>query len=559
MSDGARRVARRMGPWLWGVLVAAWLCRVFFQLAPGEMPGNHEAYNYVYRLIEFQDLLRAGYLFPQWASDFRGGLGSPYFGYYQPGFFYVASTLACIVSVPLALALTLWGFALVGYGGMLALVRARFGVAAGTLAATVYLLSAYAYGDLHLRGDLSEFAGMMLLAPALHCLTAWLDGGSARYWRATAACGAALVLAHPVAGLLGYGAMASVIVCWVASGADRRRAAGAVGALVAGVGLAGFYLVPLLLEWRFVAGDRVATATADVRLAFVELGDLFSLGARAGMWPAFVERIVPLDRVQVALAWVAIGTSLWRWRHRTTAQRRLVGALLVIAAWTTWLMHPTSRVLWDAVPLLRFVQFPWRALLVLTTALAAITGCLVEGRQVVALAGIALCAWSVHGLQPLPVRRWNHPPTARAMTETFVAPDIADEWLPRGALGLRGEQVPTAPACDGSVCRIVSFERGTARLETRIMMIGVARVVLPHYYFPVGWTATFEGKPVVLEPTSEGLMRVTIDHPLPVAEGRLDVRFHITPARRLGVMLTLAMVCALVCGAAWRRRRDVGR
>src|SRR5258705_8146501 len=141
------------------------------------------------------------------------------------------------------------------------------------------------------------------------------------------------------------------------------------------------------------------------------------------------------------------------------------------------------------------------------------------------------------------------------MEDEFVARDVASEWLRRGAYGLRGDRVPTVPTCAGAVCRITGFERGTGRLQARVTMIGRARVTLPHYYFPVGWAATFEDAPVPLEATPDGLMQVALERGTPTDAGLLDVRFSTTPARRLGVALSAAVALALVFGALVRARR----
>jgi len=539
-------VARRTAPWLWGALVAAWVCDVFFRLAPGEMPYNHETYGYVHRIVEFQDLLRAGYLFPHWAVDFRGGLGSPYFGYYQPGFFYLASLFAFVLPMPAALATTLWSLTLAGYGGVLALVRARFGVVAGMFAGTAFLLAPYVHTELTWRGDFSEAMGMMLLPATMHWLTAWLDGGGRGYWRALAAGAAGSIVSHPVAGLFGYGALVVVTACWVAMGCDRRRAAAALGALGVGVGLAAFYLVPIALDWHLVQGDLLTKHLSEQPLQFVELRELFAPRARSSRWPVPVALGLPA----MLLAALAVATAAWRWQRRTPAQRRFVVAMLVLASGTVWLLHPSSRVLWEAVPLLRMAQFPWRALFVLTPVLAIVGGCLVEGRRTLAAIGLVLYAASTYAYGPAPVRHWwPHPADARAIASGFVAPDAANEWLPKGAMLMKGPTLRTAPTCAG-ICRVEDFERTTARLQARITTAGRAEVVLPHYYFPVGWTATLDGVEVPLERTAEGLMRVVVEK-----SGRLDVRFGTTPARRLGVTVSAAVLGLLVLGAVMRRRR----
>ncbi len=542
-------LGRRVAPWLWGALVAAWVCRPYFALGPGEMPINHEKYDYVRRIVEFRDLLHAGYLFPTWAVDFRGGLGSPYFGYYQPGFFYLASALAFVLPVTATLATTLWILSILGYGGLFVLVRARFGALPGVLAGTVLLASPYVRTELYLRGDFSEFTGRMLLAPALHWLTSWLDLGRRRSWAGLAAGAAGLVCAHPVTGLLGYGALVVTTGCWLATGGDGRRAAAAIGALAAGVGLAAFYLAPVALEWNLVQGSRLTAVTSDVTLDFVGLDEL------VGLSPGPDSRPIPvgLGAVVLGLAAFAVGSSIARWRDRGTGQRRLLLAVVVGGLGAAWLAHSSSEPLWKMLALLRFVQFPWRALLVVTVLLAVASGCVVEGARVVVPLGIAACLASTYGAETLAVRRWPYSDDPRALAREWVAPDVASEWLPRNARDLRGANVPTAPTCSG-VCHVDAFERDTAGLRVRVTVAGDAELVLPHYYFPVGWRATLDGDPVPIERTDQGLMRIAL-----ARSGTLDVRFGRTPARGLGVAVSTATLGLLAGLAGLSRGRTRAR
>jgi hypothetical protein len=504
--------------------------------------------------MEFSDLLHAGYLWPQWAVDFRLGLGSPYFGYYQPLFFYLASGFLAVLPLPTAIAASVWTVTFAGYAGMLALVRRRFGVPAGMLAGTTLLAARYVMTEVYFRGDLSELTGMMLLPAALHLMTTWLDEARPVAWYALAANAAALVCAHPVAGLFGYGALVVVVACWVAMGADRRRAGAALAALGAGVGLAGFYLVPVALEWHLVQGGRLTFN--DAPLPFVELGALLGL-----LPPRYVAIPVALGLPMLLLAGIAAVRGAWRWRTLDGPQRHLIVSMGVLGAGVVWLMHPASQFLWDALPFLRFVQFPARAMLVLTVVLACLVGALVGRSPLGALLAGTLLALpllgaGVLGLRPI-LHVFAHPDDARGLAATYVAPDGANEWLPRDADVLLAGRAPTAPACTGT-CLVGEFERSAGRLHARVVAIGETQVTLPHYYFPVGWRATFDGTPIPLSRAEHGLMRVTLGQPDRPITGQLDVVFRTTPARRLGIGVSLATTVALV-GLAFRGHVSRGR
>src|SRR5262245_33180177 len=110
--------------------------------------------------------------------------------------------------------MAVWTFAFLGYAGVFDLVRARFGVGPAVLAGTMLLLASYVRTDLYIRGDLSELAGMMMLAVALATLIGWLEDGGHRRWAGLALASGALVVLHPVAGLVGYVSLGATLIVW---------------------------------------------------------------------------------------------------------------------------------------------------------------------------------------------------------------------------------------------------------------------------------------------------------------------------------------------------------
>jgi hypothetical protein len=547
----ARRAVLAGSPWLWGFALATALCRPYFTYAPGEMHINHEGARYMYRVVEFRDLLATGNPFPQWASDFRGGLGSPYFGYYQPGFFYVASLVSTIASTPRAIAVTLWSFALLGYGGVYAVIRTRFGRAAGVLAGTALITGTYPRAELYVRGDFSEFCGMMMLPVLLYWLAGWIEDGRAPLWRALAVGAGALVLMHPAAALLGYTLLAVACGWWVASTGRWRRGASGVGALVLGAALATFYWLPVALEWNLVAGERASTGLFSYRLYFTSVREL--LGVRE-----------PNVAIQLAVGWPVLALittvsalQLLARRHMDARAWRLVGFLWMAIAASVFLATASSTWIWQAVPLLQMVQFPWRVLLVLAVATALLVGCLPAFQQVIAPAGVLLLILTASPRAPRHPISHPFPTAAAGLMDLFFAPDAADEWLPRGAAALRGDAVPRQPACSAP-CEVTGFERGQGWLRVRVHAAEGTALVLPHYFFPVGWSATLDGVPTALSATAEGLMAV---HVPPAEEATVEATFAMTPMRRRGVAASAAALTAWVLAIVLRRppRRPAAR
>jgi hypothetical protein len=536
-------VAARVMPWIWGGILSCLLLRFFFFFPPGVFHVNHEGSSYVSRVVEFSSLLAAGYPFPQWAVHFRGGLGSPYFGYYQPGFFYAASLFATVLPVVKAIGATLVVFSVIGYGGMLGLVGARFGAAGGALAGTALLLSYYGVRDLYLRGDLSEYCGMMLLPAVLCCLTGWLERGGREFWLGLAFGCAALVLMHPAAALFGYGALGITLMYYAIAMRSWRRPLWAGVALLGGAGMAAFFWLSVALEWQLVQGDLAIARPYQYFLHFIDPQELLGYPGRVVLIP------VNVGTPFLTLLGVSTALLVLSARRVTPPQWRLVGTLWLLTGLCVFMMTPASEPVWAMLPLLQRVQFPWRFLLLLTVTGGALMGCTPVLARPVMILGIVWLAAQWGRMQPAPTDEFLMPVAPGEIATRFVRPDVMNEWLPRQASMIDPMRDPSYlhVRCEPE-CRMSELTRSPGRLQVRIEGAMFTIVTLPHYAFPVGWTSLVDGReepPRILPPARNGLMRVVAN-----PGERIELIFTTTPGRRLGAKISAASLVLLLL-IAW--------
>ena len=549
-----RRWVARVALVVWPAVVGAWFARGWLLFPLDAVPMNDEGHTYVYRLIEFRDLLAAGYWSPQWATDFRRGLGSPYFGYYQPGFFYLASLVPWSVEPTRALGLTVVAAIVFGFTTAFAFVRSRFGPWAGLIGATAFIVAPYVRTDLIQRGDLSELTAMMLVPFALHrFLDAFEEG------RRGALVGlpigiAATIVVHPAVGLLLGLTLGASLALLTALGRAWSRAALVGVALALGVGLAGFYVLPIAFEIHLVSADAAFAGSFDYRRYFAGILDLLldpSVERPFRVSPGLPFLLLVLCNV---ILWVT-GSRSW-----TPAQRRFLGFTFFVTALMLFLMTPFSAIVWEHLTVLEKLQFPGRALAVLTPAMAcaigAIGGTTGWDRRHVALGlvTVALVAWSFAHAKLPPWHRFVRVASAAQIAHGYFRPDLAHEWHPRGATKDR------YPAREASVwgwgCAVADYRRAQGRLAVRVQGGPSGCIVtIPHLFFPVGWRATIDGAEdaATLERTPDGIMQVRV---APGRGGTLEVVFGMTPMRRLGWVVTaLSATIGLGTLALLGRRR----
>ena len=226
----------------------------------------------------------------------------------------------------------------------------------------------------------------------------------------------------------------------------------------------------------------------------------------------------------------------------------LAGAVFLITPW--------SEFLWRSVPLLERVQFPWRLFALVFTGIAVVAGCGVAiVRQplargiVVAVASLAAASLAISRPRPSIVEV-PEPQSAADLGNDFFAPDLANEWLPRGAKALRVRREERQPVCGVGV-EAAEYAYGVSGLSCRIQSREASHIVLPHYFFPLGWSATLDGNPATLRPNAAGLMQVD----LPAnAAGIIEVRWRTTPSKWIGLTISLASVMGFAGLLVWQRR-----
>jgi hypothetical protein len=261
----------------------------------------------------------------------------------------------------------------------------------------------------------------------------------------------------------------------------------------------------------------------------------------------------------------------WPWLDRPARWQTVV--LLLVLAFVCFMTLPASRALWEVLPLLEYVQFPWRFLgpAVLCAALLGAAGVSpIRGR-----APRAVIAASTAGPAVLVVALWLaslgwfHPRYCNTPRDTTVAGMIAWERA-TDTIGTtaKGEYLPiwvrrltpqvqldeayargagVVPRLDASAlppgAQIISASYGPIRgdIELETPEAFTARYLT--LYYP-GWQARVAGELTPVSPTDpEGLLSFRV----PAGRHRIEVQFRGTPVRVLGNAISMA-AAALLAG-----------
>jgi hypothetical protein len=383
------KLTRLAGPAL--ILLAAAIASapIWFH---GPVAGDDFEFHLISWLNAQQSWLH-GIPYPHWAVSPNFGAGEPRFVFYPPLTWMLGAALGLIL--PWKLVPVVITFLLLAATGLAtrALARLYLPEAPATLAGCAALFSGYTLFCTYYRAAFAELAGGFWI-PLLLLFTLRDRCASAPLWR-RALDGSTLPLALVVAGCwlsdAPVGVMASYLLAGVAlvSALAARSwfpIARASIAFAFGTGLSAFYLIPAAWEQRWVDILQATGVNGDSGLR-IENNWLFPHHSDAALSHRDAE-LHFISLIAVSMIAVALASLLLLWlRGRLAANSESDPAaksaeadhctggghwilLAVIPTAVLFLLLPISLPVWNLLPKLRFLQFPWRWLLVVEAPMA---------------------------------------------------------------------------------------------------------------------------------------------------------------------------------------------
>jgi hypothetical protein len=562
---------------LTGSCLLAALLPALLPLLRGHLPWRADGLLHFYRLAQLDRAVAHGLLYPRWLPDLGFGFGFPLFNYYAPFSYYVVLPLTRLgIPVETAVRVSYILALLLLAGGLYWWAARLFGREAGVVAALTAVYAPYLLFDVHHRGVLPEVWGLAWLALALAALH-WL-------WSRPGPAGlgllafsyAGLLLSHNILALVGTPLLLGYLLfLWWSTPQPPTPIPQpptpipqSLLALLLGLGLSAFFWLPAFFERDLVQIHKLYdSANFYYGNHFLAWNDLLALPQTAV--PAQVNPAIPFAFGLLPLL-LAVLNLLPGDRDRSANAHRLALALLV--GLFSLLMLPLSLPAWDRLPLVEFIQFPWRLLGPATLLLAALAGAGIarlpqrwRGPGAVVGSGAML-------LLALP---WLFPGSIERLADPTPL-DVIGHEIETGALGttaagdylpVQVEQLPAADrllplyetaAPDYLIARLdpeqlppdvaildAAYGLTAATIHYRAESEGTA--VFHWFYFP-GWQAEINGRAHPLTASHpQGLLQVD----LPAGEHRLHIEFGTTPLRRGATAVSWLSLLLLLAGFVW--------
>jgi hypothetical protein len=257
-------------------------------------------------------------------------------------------------------------------------------------------------------------------------------------------------------------------------------------------------------------------------------------------WIAIAEIILTL-----MAAWAA---QRWRWRHRNSA---LWASLVIWAAVCTVLLLSISNPLWDILPKLRFMQFPWRWLLCLGIPFTLLTAMGVRRwtvRVALCLATLCVLGFVWQRFQP---PWWDTAGDLREMKDnvaTGAGYEGTDEYTPAGADASSVDKDARRVTVDGPARAAIKVSEWEAVQKVFTVEMSARDNLALHLFNYPAWRVDVNGRQVHAG-TREGTGQMLV--PVEAGMNRVQITFVRTWDRTAGAWIS-GIAFSLAFVLLWR-------
>jgi hypothetical protein len=493
----------------------------------------------VARVVEMGRALRAGQFPVRWVSDLGYGYGYPIFNFYGPLPYYVGGVLYALGLTGLTATKIMMGAGLVLAGvTMYAAIAEIAGISAGILASVFYMFAPYHAVQAYVRGAVGEYYALIFLP-----LILW------GFWRIcnrktpftgillAGAGTAGLIVSHTILGYAGVFLEGIAVVVLLFGRLKKPWIA-----VLLGLGLSAFFWLPAIWEMKYTNVAGQINSGSNFRDHFVCLGQLWNSpwgfgGSAKGCLDGLSFKIGK-EHLLIALA-ALVGVLVGFIRQRRAKILITVGIVIFVVS--VFFMLNISQPLWDIVPLMAYVQYPWRFLafaifgisLVVSQIVSAFRPAIIRWSVVILCVGLVLF---VEAKRFTPQYTYSRPAADFETVEDiqFRVSEISDEYLPAAVPRPKMPQDvvrDTIPRSDLYAMEIQQMTDTYVKVafHTREdIQVKINTAYFPGWHYIVNVTDT---KPVV----QNGLPII----PIPSGDSVLQMQFRDTPVRQIANIISL--------------------
>ena len=345
---------------------------LFWPLAAAPFFTHHDDVHFI-RLYEMNKCFQDGQIPCRWVPDLGGLYGYPIFNYYAPLPYYFGELVYLFSGSLLFAVKTMFAVSFLGaFIFMYLLVSKLFGKMGGLISALFYSFAPYHALDFYVRGAMGEMWALMLFPAVFWAILKLEEKPNLTHLLLLGVFSGFFLISHNLSVMI----FLPVLLIWIILLFWKQRNLKFLWytsfAFLIGLTLSAFYILPMIIEKNLVHVDSTTSGYFSYTEHFKGFKKLFL--ERTWGYGASVREVPGGERDGLSyqigwlhlLGWlIAIISAKTLWRKNKWLSVVII-SFSFLTLFAIFMVNPRSQAVWDAIEPLKYLQFPWRFLVLIT-------------------------------------------------------------------------------------------------------------------------------------------------------------------------------------------------
>ena len=501
----------------------------------------------IIRLYEMDKCFKDGQIPCRWVPDLGGLYGYPIFNYYAPLPYYFGELIYQVIGNFLWSAKIMFAVSFIGsYVFMYFLSKKFFGKLGGSISAIFYTYAPYHALDFYIRGAMGEMWALMFFPAIFWAITRLAQSIKISNLLLVGIFLTGLITSHNLSSMIFLPFTFFWILLLFLINKKKKFLFYSLSAFILAICLSAFYLLPMLIEKNLV---HIETTTYGYFSYTEHFKGIKKLLGRSWGYGSSVREVPGGERDKLSyqigwvhlLGWVLAFISLkYLWKRNRPLSLVIIFCSFSILI-SIFLIHPKSEFVWKTFEQLKFLQFPWRFLLLVIFFTSFLSGSffalqIKNPKRIWMLLILLVVVLNFSYFKPEKFIQTNDKEYLSGQNWDRVIKRSIFDYLPIFAKEPPAELATERYKILTGDTRILDFKEGTNWISFKTETKSHTIIRLSQYYFP-DWRIFVDNKEIKFDYQSNslGLMMIIL------GEGNHNVyaRLFDTPIRSISNMVTL--------------------
>lgn len=554
-----------------GLILALFLS--IFSVLPLFHPGFFSMHDdtQVARVFEMGKSLKDGMFPVRWVSDLGYGYGYPIFNFYSPLPYYIGGFLTLFgFDALIATKLVFLIGILISGVSMYFLIKNFFGEIPSVVSSVIYVYFPYHAINIYIRGDLDEFyayAFLPLVFLGFYKLFKNDNFSFRKNFNWIILTGAFLALVALSHNLTFF--MLIIFLVFLASFslifAKKRLNLMMLYTIVLAVGftLSAFYTLPAFTEMKYTNVFSQVGGGADYKDHFVCLNQFWDgpWGFGGSVRGCIDGMSFKLGKTNIIFSLISFGLFLYLFVKKKMRENIfLYLTSLIFLLFSIFMMTSYSQFVWDSIPEMGFVQYPWRFLNFTGLFLSILIGEFIfeikqrfDKRVMLFIAIFSVLLTIVYNAKLFKPQEYYSRESAFYTDKQYInwtVSKISDEYMPKDfnkpkeQSGISNDQIKIV----SGVGSVESVDAKTGFLNAKVNLEKSSLLKLNIAYFP-SWKIFIDGKLTNFKVGKDGIY-----FNVPSGSKIVQAKFVQSPLEMISNVISFVGIIGIFAGIIWSKR-----